>query len=184
MSKKTVGLKALSTLARTGFKRRERVRLPSPPPRPATRRAVMADCSSPGLKLDKTEPQRNAHLLAMARGMPCLLRTRQCNGDRSTTVAAHSNLLIHGKGRGRKAEDCYSVWACARCHTWLDSSYDATLDDKEIAFLVAHLEQVEIWKAIVASPKASPKDRAAAKWALDTLNALAAARNPSEEKKA
>ncbi|NBS67744.1 hypothetical protein EBT31_02375, partial [bacterium] len=37
----------------------------------------------------------------MAKGMPCLLRVAQkCLGEEgSTTVAAHSNMGIHGKGK-------------------------------------------------------------------------------------
>jgi len=119
----------------------------------------------------KPEPQRNPHLLSMARGRPCLLRTKACSFDNSPTVAAHSNLLAHGKGRGRKADDCYSVWACARCHAWLDSSYEAEFEEKEAAFMSALVAQADEWKAIAGSAAASPKDRAAAQWALQRLQA-------------
>lgn len=175
MSKKTVGLKARSTLARTGFKRPERVRLPSPPPRPATRRSVMADCSSPMPSIDKATAWEDPALLAMARGKPCLLRSPVCTNDRDTTVACHSNLSIHGKGLSRKADDCFSVWGCAKCHYYLDRDPKPSAEERELLFLVAHVEQVKHWQAIAASTTVSPKDRAAASRALDTLNALAAA---------
>lgn len=163
-------------LKRSGFRRLEVVHMPPAPPRPLTRPVNLADCSGMAQPMAKPEPQRNPHLLSMARGRPCLILSRLCNQDTSTTVAAHSNLLAHGKGRGRKADDCYSVWACARCHTWLDSSYDADFSDKESAFQAALVAQVDEWKAIADSAASSPKDRAAAQWALVRLN-----RSPAEE---
>lgn len=158
-------------MKRSGFKRLEVVHMPPSVPRRLERPVVMADCSAMSQPMAKPEPQRNDHLLSMARGRPCLLRTRLCNFDANTTVAAHSNLLAHGKGRGRKADDCYTVWACARCHTWLDSSYDADFSEKEAAFMSGLVAQVDEWKAIADSAASSPKDRAAAKWALQRLQA-------------
>lgn len=149
--------------------------MPAPAPRPLVRPVNVADCSGMAQPMAKPEPQRNPHLLSMARGRPCLLLSRLCNHDTSTTVAAHSNLLVHGKGRGRKADDCYSVWACSRCHTWLDSSYDADFSEKEEAFMVALVAQVDEFKAIADSAGSSPKDRAAALWALERLNRAPAA---------
>lgn len=159
-------------LKRSGFKRPEFERAPPSAPARASRAAVMADCATPARSMPKSEPQRNPHLLSMARGRPCLLRTAMCSFDTTTTVAAHSNLLAHGKGRGRKADDCYSVWACARCHTWLDSSYDADFSEKEEAFMRALVAQVDEWKAISASAASSPKDSAAATWALQRLQPI------------
>lgn len=157
-------------LKRSGFRRLEVVRMPATAPRPLVRPVNIADCSGMAQPMAKPEPQRNPHLLSMARGRPCLLRTAVCNFDNSTTVAAHSNLLAHGKGRGRKADDCFSVWACARCHAWLDGSYSADFSDKEQAFMVALVAQVDEWKAIAISAQASPKDRASASWALDRIS--------------
>ena len=157
-------------LKRSGFKRLQMVHMPPSVPQRLERPVVMADCSAMSQPMAKPEPQRNPHLLSMAHGRPCLLRTSACNFDTSTTVAAHSNLLIHGKGRGRKADDCYSVWACARCHAWLDGSYSAEFADKEEAFMSALVAQVDEWKAIADSTSTNSKDRAAAQWALDRLN--------------
>lgn len=157
-------------MKRSGFKRLEVVHIPPTPAKRLERPVVYANgCDTPQ-PMAKPEPQRNSHLLSMARGRPCLLRTRVCNFDNSTTVAAHSNLLVHGKGHGRKADDCYTVWACARCHAWLDASYDAEFDEKETAFMSALVAQVDEWKAIVGSASTNPKDRTAAQWALDRLN--------------
>lgn len=159
-------------LKRSGFKRLVVVHMPPTPAKRLERPVVMADCSAMAQPQVKPEPQRNPHLLSMARGRPCLLRVPGvCNYDNTTTVAAHSNLLAHGKGRGRKADDCYSVWACSRCHTWLDSSYDAEFEEKEAAFMSGLVAQVEEWKAIDGSAGSSPKDRTAARWALARLQA-------------
>lgn len=119
----------------------------------------------------KQPTPRNPHLLALARGKECLLRVPGvCNGDPETTVAAHSNQLIHGKSRGLKASDARSVWACARCHTWLDSSYVASREEKQEAFATGHQRQVIEWRKIAAGPEG--RDKASALWALRELGEL------------
>lgn len=107
----------------------------------------------------------------MACGMPCLLQvTGVCTQDRATVVCCHSNLSIHGKAGARKADDHYSVWGCAACHRWLDQG-PAPRAQKTAAFMAAHLRQVLAWRAIAVDPGAAPRDRAAAQWALERLNA-------------
>ena len=122
--------------------------------------------------IPKTPRREIPHLLAMARGRPCLFRIADvCNHDPETTVAAHSNWPEHGKAMARKADDCYSAWCCFACHTWLDSG-PADGEVKKLAFLAAHLEQVGEWRAIAAGlADGTPKDRAAAALALEHLNA-------------
>ena len=120
--------------------------------------------------IPKTKAHRNAHLRAMARGMPCLLRVPGvCNHDRSNVVCCHSNLSIHGKAGARKADDQYSVWGCAACHQWLDRG-PAPKAQKFSAFMAAHLAQVLEWRAIAFDTSSAPRDRAAALWALGLLN--------------
>jgi len=137
---------------------------------PTQRQSVFGPASL--VPTPKTVARRNPHLLAMARGQRCLLRVPGvCNGDPETTVACHSNLSIHEKGGHRKADDCYSVWGCARCHTWLDSSYSATGAARSQRFMAAHLRQVMEWRRIASSPDIPEADRRAAAWALDQLNA-------------
>jgi len=64
---------------------------------------------------------RSKRLLNAARGQPCMVRIPNiCNGNNETTVAAHSNQLIHGKGTSIKAHDCYIAWACNDCHAEID----------------------------------------------------------------
>lgn len=80
---------------------------------------------------------RNPQLLRLAKGMPCMLQVPSvCCGDPETTVAAHSNLMRHGKGTSEKAGDEYHCWACAACHRWLDHG-PAPRSEKEAAFLAA-----------------------------------------------
>lgn len=119
----------------------------------------------------KSEPHRNPALLAMAKGKPCLLRVpSECVGGIDTTVACHSNWAEHGKAGARKADDEYSVWGCFGCHTWLDRS-SAPMGSKFRAFMRAHTDQVLEWRRIAQNPTEKARDRKAALWALEKLNA-------------
>ncbi|BEP34319.1 MULTISPECIES: nuclease domain-containing protein [unclassified Variovorax] len=140
-------------------------------PAPAVRRGTYA-APAPVAAVPKTPRREIPHLLDMACGKPCLFRVRGiCNHDPATTVAAHSNWAEHGgKGGARKADDCYSAWACHACHTWLDSG-PADGELKKVTFMFAHLSQVRHWRAIAADPASKPRDRAAVLLALDHLNA-------------
>ena len=98
----------------------------------------------------KTKPYRSPALLALARDKPCLLMAvENCltSRDTSTTVAAHSNQSKHGKGMGRKADDCYSVWACVNCHLWLDQGKGSKAENVR-AFDAAHVRQIVEWQKI------------------------------------
>ena len=155
----------------TGFARRTYIAPPAAPLRRVERPGVIARVSAAVISRPKTEPHRNQHLLTMARGRYCLLRVPGvCIGGTETTVACHSNLSIHGKAGARKANDEYHVPGCFACHRWLDQgSADGVL--KAMTFMQAHLEQVGYWRALVGDLTQPPKDRAAAQWALDHLNA-------------
>lgn len=64
---------------------------------------------------------RNPNLLALAHNQECQIRLPGiCSNNPATVVSAHSNQLVHGKGGGLKAHDCYIAWACYQCHTELD----------------------------------------------------------------
>lgn len=155
---------------RSSFKRPTYERRPLPAPQPvravATTRISVLPMSQP-----KTEQHRNRRLLDLARGMPCLLRVPGvCQGGTETTVAAHSNLSIHGKAGARKADDQYSAWGCMACHSWLDQG-SALRAQKISAFMVGHLRQVEQWRLMAVDIGIPISDRKAALWALDLLNA-------------
>ena len=59
---------------------------------------------------------RNKKLLEMARQSPC----QHCGMNDSSTIAAHSNQLRDGKGRGIKAHDFRVAYLCFTCHYNLD----------------------------------------------------------------
>jgi hypothetical protein len=59
---------------------------------------------------------RNKKLLELARNLPC----QHCGKEDGTVVAAHSNQLRDGKGRGLKALDYRIASLCFTCHTELD----------------------------------------------------------------
>lgn len=150
----------------TGFKRPERVRQPMAPLKPI-RRGVVSRCDALAPVQPKTEPKRNPHLLAMAKGQRCLLMVPGvCNRNPETVVAAHSNLSIHGKAKGRKADDQYHIYACSACHEWLDSG-PWPRKIKEEAFMAAHNRQVMAWLLWAAGPEG--RGQRAAAWALDEL---------------
>lgn len=57
---------------------------------------------------------RDAKRLAAIRKLPCVM----CGGGPSQ--AAHSNFGEHGKGKGIKADDKYTISLCHSCHQWFD----------------------------------------------------------------
>jgi hypothetical protein len=118
----------------------------------------------------KHEYYRDKKLLELAEGEPCLLQVaKNCfGGDGSTTVACHSNLLIHGKGRSIKADDHHSVWGCYNCHTWLDSS-QTDYDTKNLAFQEAYKRQLHAWMDLADNITIRPWRREAARRVLTHL---------------
>lgn len=57
---------------------------------------------------------RNPKRLAAIRKLPCI----RCGNPHSQ--AAHSNSAKHGKGRGIKASDQFTVPLCHKCHSDFD----------------------------------------------------------------
>ncbi len=177
-------MKRSAPLLRTGFKRRQPkvmgVDLATQPSitvlarvEPVSRRIVrMAAINDEQFRgaVPKTEPQRNAALLAMARGQRCLLQVPGvCRPDPATTVACHSNQSVHGKAGARPADDQWHVYGCAPCHRWLDQG-PAPAAEKVERFGAAHRWMVAIWQDIVAGMQpATPRERRAAQWALERL---------------
>jgi hypothetical protein len=113
-------------------------------------------------------------LLARNQKRPCLLgipgmcRTPGYDTD-TNCCACHGNSEEYGKGRGNKAHDFFSVWGCSWCHTWLDSSYSASGEDRARAFREALDRQIILWGTLVTNPSTRPKDRDPITLALDHL---------------
>ena len=59
---------------------------------------------------------RSDKLLKSVRDCPC----QSCGAMDGTIVAAHSNQMRDGKGRGLKADDYRIAALCYKCHTELD----------------------------------------------------------------
>lgn len=67
----------------------------------------------------------------LCHGQQCYLRFPGiCRNDPDTVVPAHSNQLMHGKGRGLKADDRMTVPACFWCHYELDQGMRFTKEQK------------------------------------------------------
>lgn len=60
---------------------------------------------------------RDSKRLDAIRALPCA----QC-GASPRSQAAHSNFGIHGKGKGIKADDAYTIPLCHSCHANLDQN--------------------------------------------------------------
>lgn len=73
---------------------------------------------------------RNKKLLIAVRDCPC----QHCGAQDGTVVAAHSNQLKDGKGRGIKAPDYRIAALCFECHSELDQGKNMTKQ-----------ERVEMW---------------------------------------
>lgn len=101
--------------------------------------------------------------LAWNQPRPCMLNIPgQCRlpGRRSEgqCVACHGNHSDFNKAGAEKAHDFFSVWGCSWCHTWLDSSYSASGEDRQDAFRMALFHQIQRWSELRAGVTIRPKD--------------------------
>lgn len=74
---------------------------------------------------------RNKQLLELVRKFPC----QACEIEDGTVVAAHSNQLRDGKGKGIKAHDYRIASLCFKCHSELDQGKNLT-----------KIERLELWE--------------------------------------
>lgn len=77
---------------------------------------------------------RNKKLLEVVRNAPCM----NCNGQDGTVVAAHSNQLKDGKGRGIKAHDYRIAALCYACHMMIDQGKDLSKQERIDHWEMAH----------------------------------------------
>ena len=77
---------------------------------------------------------RNQKLLEAVRNCPC----QTCGIQDGTVVAAHSNQLIDGKGRGLKAHDYRIAALCFRCHAELDQGSKMSKQERVNMWEAAH----------------------------------------------
>ena len=81
---------------------------------------------------------RNKKLLEAVREAYCM----KCGAKDGTIVAAHSNQLRDGKGRGIKAHDYRIAALCYRCHMNLDQGKDWTKEQRVEFWEEAHRETI------------------------------------------
>ncbi len=60
-----------------------------------------------------------------------------CHTQDDTIVAAHSNMMEHGKGMGHKAHDGMTAWLCHRCHSQLDQGSLMSKEERNVYTLRA-----------------------------------------------
>lgn len=85
---------------------------------------------------------RSPKLLKLARDQACVM----CGCQDGTIVAAHSNLIEHGKGRGFKAHDGMTAWLCMGCHYQLDQGARWTKEEKrEFTLMAISRTYMKLW---------------------------------------
>ena len=81
---------------------------------------------------------RNQYLLEKVREAAC----QHCGAQDGTVVAAHSNQLRDGKGRGIKAHDYRIAALCFKCHYSLDQGSSMTKEERREMWEEAHRKTV------------------------------------------
>ena len=86
------------------------------------------------MNLTKRQAIRSKAIRNAANGEPCTWPG--CGVNDGTTVLAHSDMSIHGKGMKRKAEDVFSAFLCGRHHA-IYGGKDMPREEKEWYFMRA-----------------------------------------------
>lgn len=60
-----------------------------------------------------------------------------CGKRDGTVVAAHSDMLIHGKGMKRKADDLFIAFLCNDCHYAYGPGRELSREEKRTYFFMA-----------------------------------------------
>jgi hypothetical protein len=81
---------------------------------------------------------RNKDLLEIVRQSPCQV----CGRQDGTIVAAHSNQLRDGKGRGLKAHDYRIAAMCFSCHSNLDQGNTMSKEERVEMWDEAHRKTI------------------------------------------
>jgi hypothetical protein len=81
---------------------------------------------------------RNRKLLEILRKSPCQI----CGRADGTIVAAHSNQLRDGKGRGLKANDYRVAALCYGCHSEIDQGKSLSKVERVEAWEEAHRKTI------------------------------------------
>lgn len=97
-----------------------------------SRGAGLARQSKPIRKASRTNAKREkTGEDKLCRGQRCYLAIPGCcRNDLASVVPCHSNQLVHGKGKGIKALDKFTVPGCRHCHAELDQGMRFTKEEK------------------------------------------------------
>lgn len=99
--------------------------------------------------INKPNKIRSKKITDSAKGEDCTLRIPGiCNGNPETTVFAH---LPGNKGTGTKNHDIFGVYACNKCHDWIDgrggeSEYEDWLDRHEQMLRALQETQIKLYQ--------------------------------------
>ena len=99
---------------------------------------VATACKAPKPNAKTRRMYRNKKLLEAARELPC----QHCGISDGTVVAAHSNQMRDGKGRGLKADDYRIASLCFRCHSELDQGAKMSRDERLEMWEEAHRKTI------------------------------------------
>lgn len=78
-----------------------------------------------------SDPRPKTGEAELCRGQPCYVRVPGVHAHPiDTVVPCHSNQARHGKGRGIKAHDKYTVPGCVFCHMEIDQGNRFTREEK------------------------------------------------------
>lgn len=81
---------------------------------------------------------RSKKLLEIVRNSPC----QRCGCEDGTVVAAHSNQLRDGKGKGIKAHDYRIAALCYKCHMEIDQGKTLTKQQRVYDWDDAHRKTI------------------------------------------
>lgn len=84
---------------------------------------------------------RSKKLLEAARLLPC----QHCGANNGTIVAAHSNQLRDGKGKGIKAHDYRIAALCFTCHSDLDQGSRMSKQERMDMWEEAHRKTIGLF---------------------------------------
>lgn len=71
-----------------------------------------------------------------------LLHCVECGAD-APSQAAHSNFGIHGKGKGIKADDRYTIPLCVICHQNLDQNLSQQTRQQQLDWFLRKLKFID-----------------------------------------
>ncbi|MBB75609.1 MAG: hypothetical protein CMJ75_13970 [Planctomycetaceae bacterium] len=66
----------------------------------------------------------------------------ECGAD-APSQAAHSNFMCHGKGRGIKADDRYTLPLCHKCHADLDQNLSQQTRQEQLDWFERKLKFID-----------------------------------------